>query len=93
MGIGSRSPLLFFSHRTLPRGLTRTMTSATACAVGVMRAVSTPWQHCAPVFLLTFFMELMAGGEPRKCYEHRVGPVQLGLDVIRSVFFSCGPWG
>ena len=35
----------------------------------------------------SFLIELMAGGEPRKCYAHRVGSVQLGLDVGRSVFF------
>ena len=29
----------------------------------------------------------MAGGEPRKFYAHRVGSVQLGLDIGRSVFF------
>ena len=33
-----------------------------------------------------------AGGEPRKCYAHRVGSVQLALDVCRSVFFVW-PWG
>ena len=35
----------------------------------------------------SFLIELMAGGEPRKCYAHRVGSVQLGLDIGRSVFF------
>ena len=35
----------------------------------------------------SFLTELMAGGEPRKCYAHRVGSVQLGLDIGRSVFF------
>ena len=43
-------------------------------------------------FLLTFLMELVAGGEPRKCYAHRVGSVQLGPDIFRSVFFV-GPLG
>ena len=37
-------------------------------------------------------MELVADGEPRKCYAHRVGSVQLGPDICRSVFFV-GPLG
>ena len=39
----------FFSHPTLPRGADTYHDFQPACAVGVMRAVSTPRQHCAPV--------------------------------------------
>ena len=41
-------------------------------------------------FLLTFLMELVAGGEPRKRHAHRVGSVQLGPDICR---FFVGPLG
>ena len=39
------------------------------------------------MFDVTFFMELVAGGEPRKCYAHRVGSVQLGPDILSVCVF------
>ena len=56
VAIGSRSPLLcFFSHPPLRADTYHDLRPA--CAVGVMRAVSTPRQHCRVVVMMRLLDE------------------------------------